>query len=469
MSLAAIYVQINTMTGPARLFAPLVWLPLLCAGMLGVSGCRTPAGRDAEGPTEPSVTVAITGPVMPTSTTSVMLGIDVLEANGFHAVAGKRIGLLTHPAGVNQRGESTVDVLFNAPGVKLVALFAPEHGLRGEVKAGDDFKDSIDPRTRLPVYSFYGGNRTKAEDHLRGLDALVIDLQDIGVRSYTFYVSMRYAIEACFARGVEVIVLDRPNPLGGLKVDGPLLDRDLYSGVGGLRIPYVHGLTLGELALFAVQDPGELIIPDSVRRKGRLTVVPMRGWRRAMTWPDTGLKFVATSPLVQDFAAVVGYAMVGLGCEKPGGFASGIGKSYPFRGLSYSFPTSPGKPARIMPADQLATDLSALHLPGLAFRVLPDPANALRTGVYVEVTDWNAWNPTELSFQLMRLACRYNPPNPYTKVKAEDIFYKLVGSKTWIAALRRDGAKVNVEAFLADWKKQAAAYQQQSKKYWLYQ
>jgi uncharacterized protein YbbC (DUF1343 family) len=391
----------------------------------------------------------------------VMLGIDVLEAKGFDTVVGKRIGLLTHPAGVNRRGERTADVLARAPGVRLVALFAPEHGLNGDIKAGAKVGDSTDARTRLPVYSFYGDNLARAKERLIGLDALVIDLQDIGVRSYTFNVCMRYAMEACFERGVEVIILDRPNPLGGLKVDGPLLDPEWKSGVGAFRIPYVHGLTMAELALFAAQEPGALAISDSVRNRGRLTIIPMRGWKREMRWTETGLNFVATSEYIRDFAAVVGYAMVGLGCEFSG-FTHGIGVNYPFRGLAF----------KGIPADRLAADLTALRVPGVTFHsVALTEGRTQKTGVYVELTDWDTWNPTELSFALQRLACRYDPPNPFAKLSAADTrsFNIHVGSTAWWTALKRDGARVNVEAFLIDWKIQAATYQQQTRKYWLYQ
>ncbi len=387
-----------------------------------------------------------------------MLGIDVLEATGFRAVAGKRIGLLTHPAGVNRRGESTVDVLRRASNVRLVSLFAPEHGIYGTDKAGDNIPDTLDRRTGLPVYSLHGVNRRPTKAQLAGLDALVIDLQDIGVRSYTFNVTMHHALEACFENGVEVVVLDRPNPLGGLKVDGPLLDRELFSGVGAFRVPYVHGLTMAELALFAAQELGALNIPDTVRDRGRLTIVPMRGWRREMIWRDTGLKFVPTSPNVPDFDAVVGYAMTGLGCQMKDTFTWGIGKSYPFRGLDFPKIT----------AAQLAADLAALRVPGVAFRVRSDPADPKRDGVYVDVTDWAAWRPTELSFQMMRLACRYAPPNPFARLPAGDIFGKLVGSSAWVAALKRDGGRVDVEKFLAAWRADAAAYQERVKKYWLY-
>jgi uncharacterized protein YbbC (DUF1343 family) len=458
------------MTG-LRFFPPRLLAPLALLGLL--AGC---ASRPPPAPVPPAPPVVVTpGPAIPPPRPAepppfpVMLGIDVLEAGGFRSVLGKRIGLLTHPAGVNRRGESSADVLFRAPGVQLVALFAPEHGIRGDVKAAEQFKDTTDPRTRLPVYAFYGDNLAASKERLRGLDALVIDLQDIGVRSYTFNVSMRYALEACFERGVEVIVLDRPNPLGGLKVDGPILDRELFSGVGAFRIPYVHGLTMAELALFAAQEPGALAISDAVRDRGRLTIVPMRGWRRDMTWPQTGLKFVPTSQLVQDFDAVIGYAMVGLGCEPSAlthGFKHGVGKSFPFRGLSFSAEKSQ-KPVTAL---QLAADLAALRLPGVAFRVRPDPADPKRTGVYVDVTDWAAWNPTELSFQMMRLACRYDPPNPFAKLDAKDArsFNIHVGSAAWWTALKRDGARVDVEKFLADWRAQAAAYQERTQKYRLY-
>jgi len=390
-----------------------------------------------------------------------MLGIDVLESEGFAAIKGKRIGLLTHPAGVNRQGISTVDVLRHAPGVKLVALFAPEHGLYGVEEAGRNLVDTVDRRTGLPVYSLYGKTRKPTREMLKGLNALVIDLQDIGVRSYTYVSALRYVMEACFENNVEVVVLDRPNPLGGLKVDGPAMDADLVSYVGAFRVPYVHGLTIGELARMAAAAPGVLAIPEAVRMRGRLVVVPMRGWRRSMRWPDTGLPFVPTSPSIQDFASVVGYAMTGLGCEI-GGFSHGLGRSYPFRGISFKGKT----------AEQLEKELRALKLPGLNFTRIsaPDANGKAVTGVYIEVTDWDAWRPADLSFHLMRLACKWSSSNPFASAPTDkaSLFRKLVGSALWWNALRRDGAKVDVEAFLSGWRKRALVYQQQTRRYWLY-
>ena len=428
---------------------PPAWraLTLLAVAAINLAGCGTgpsPAGTAGE--------------IVPPS---VQLGIDVLERSGFAAVHGKRIGLLTHPAGVNSRGESTVDVLRRAPHTRLLKLFAPEHGLYGTEKASVQIADAIDARTGLPVYSLYGSNRKPTAAQLRNLDALVIDLQDIGVRSYTFNVVMRYAMDACFQHGVEVIVLDRPNPLGGQKVDGPVLDRHLFSGVGAYPIPYIHGLTIGELAWLAARTRGVLDVPEAVRARGRLTVVPMQGWRRSMRWPETGLRFVPTSQYIRDFDAVVGYAMVGLGSEYSG-FTHGIGTPQPFRLLSF----------RGQDVGQVEDDLVALRLPGLAFRRLT--VNNVRgtpvTGVKVEVVDWEEWNPTELSFHMMRLACGYRPPNPYAKISPAQVrgFNIHVGSAAWWNALRRQGARVDVETWVHAWQHRARKFQQWSRIFWLY-
>ena len=454
-----------------RASRPFLLIGLLLVGLIGCSSNHPPAKAMAPAPVpaKPSAPAqsklpspAVATPVRPVGVYPVMLGIDVLAADNFSAIRGKRIGLLTHPAGVNRYGRSTIDILHKTPGVKLVSLFAPEHALSGQVKASVNFDDDIHGPTGLPVYSLHGKNRKPTAAQLKGLDALVIDLQDIGVRSYTFNVVMRYAMDACFTYGVEVVVLDRPNPLGGLKVDGPHLDREWMSGVGAFRIPYVHGLTMGELARIAATAPGVLDVPEAVRAKGKLTVIPMRGWKRSMRWPETGLRFVPTSPLVQDFAAVVGYAMVGLGCEYSG-FRHGAGREHPFRAISFKGKT----PAR------LKADLERLAIPGMGYRVITtnDAAGKPTSALYVEVTDWNAWRPTQLSFELMRLACVYDPPNPFTELGPRETrsFNIHVGSTAWWNALVRDGARVNLDAFEAEWAARCAIYQKLTRRYWLYQ
>jgi uncharacterized protein YbbC (DUF1343 family) len=395
-----------------------------------------------------------------------MLGIDVLEAGGFAAVKGKRLGLLTHPAGVNRRGVRTIEVLRKAPGVKLVALFGVEHGVNNEFPAGKNYNSYVEPKTGLQVYSLYDGkSRKPTKAQLQGLDAVVVDLQDIGTRSYTFISAMKLAAEACFENGKELIILDRPNPLGGLKVDGPPLDPALSVNnyVGAFRIPYVHGLTMGELARMAHDAPGVLAIPDEVRKKGQLTVVPMRGWKRAMRWTETGLTWVPTSPKMQDFATVMGYPMTGLGCEPPSGFRHGVGSQYAFRGLSHLT-------AKI---DVYEKELRARALPGIQFRRVSAP-NA-RTGqpaigLFVEITDWDDWRPAELNFWLLKLTCKLEGKNPFTADKMNDktIFLRLMGSTGFANDLVAKGANVDVEAWLRSWRAQGKIYQEQSKRYWLY-
>lgn len=441
-------------------------LLLILSLLLGFQGCwstspnRSPQQKPRPAPAAP-VPASPQEPVLRAEKVfPVMLGIDVLEREDFARLKGKRIGLLTNAAGVDGHGVSTIEVLRRAKAVKLAALFAPEHGIYGDEEAGKNISDTVDRRTGLPVFSLHGGRSHKpTKAMLKGIDALVIDLQDIGARSYTFVSAMRFAVEGCFENSVEVIVLDRPNPLGGIIVNGPLLDADLGSYVGAFRVPYIHGMTIGELAQMAVTAPGVLAVSERVRLRGRLTVVPMRGWRRSMRWPDTGLKFVPTSPYVPDFSACVGYAMCGLGCEI-GGFSHGTGNVRPF--ISFRGRTS----------EQLQKELASLRLPGLAFVKTsgPDSAKKAATGVQIEVTDWSAWHPTDLSFHMMRLSCRWSGSNPFAAAPADkaSLFLKLVGSRDWWNALRRDGARVDVEGFLADWHRRAEVFRQQSKRYWLY-
>jgi uncharacterized protein YbbC (DUF1343 family) len=430
-----------------------------------VPGCSSKPPKVAEKPKP-----ATPAPVLPPEKLPpVMLGIDVLEADGFKAIAGKKIGLLTHPAGVNRRGEPTLEVLRRAPQSKLVALFAPEHGFDGQIKAGANVGDEVHAPTRLPIYSLHGKNRKPTAKQLQGLDALVIDLQDIGSRSYTFNVVMRRAMDACFQYGVEVIVLDRPNPLGGLKVDGPPLDPENWSGVGGHpRMPYVHGLTMGEIALMAkngsapisqLPAASDMALADKVRAKGRLTVIPMRGWTRNMLWPDTGLRWVATSPYVQTFDAVIGYAMVGLGTQNT---EWSFGRDHPFRSIGFPKKTP----------DEIIAAMSAYKIPGIAFvkRQVTNAEGKPATVVYVEVTDWEKWNPTELSFYMHKQAARWVRLNPFTGLTAEEIraFKIHVGSNAWFAELQRAGARIDVSLFTRNWDERAAIYREQTRKFRLY-
>jgi uncharacterized protein YbbC (DUF1343 family) len=270
-------------------------------------------------------------------------------------------------------------------------------------------------------------------------------------------------MEACFENNVEVIVLDRPNPLGGLKVDGPLLDGQWTSDVGRFRVPYVHGLTIGELARMAKEAiPRRHDTPIRRRARPRQTHRhPDARLARAMRWPDTGLRWVPTSPMIPDFNAVMGYPMTGLGCYI-GGFTHGVGDQYPFRGLAH----------KTVHSAVIERELQALHLPGLRFQrvSVPGKNGPADTGIFVEVVDWDQWRPTELNFYLMKLACKLEPKNPF--VAASDAqrrtFLVHVGSPALLDALKRDGAKIDVDAFIRDWEAKAKVYQQESQKFWLY-
>ncbi len=283
----------------------------------------------------------------------VLLGSEVLAADGFKALAGKRVGLITNPSGVNRRLESTVEVLRRAPGVRLVALFGPEHGIYGDVPAGDKIESRTDTRTGLPVHSLYGATRKPTPKMLEGLDAVVYDLQDTGSRSYTFISTMGLAMEACGAAGIEFIVLDRPNPLGGQRIEGPLVEQEkLRSFVSQWDIPYVYGLTCGELARM-LNDRGWIKTPC------KLTVVPLRGWRRDMTWADTGLPWVPASPHIPHAESPLFQVATGM-IGEIGSVSIGVGYTLPFQTIALP---------KLDP-HALAAKLNGYGLPGVVFRPL---------------------------------------------------------------------------------------------------
>jgi uncharacterized protein YbbC (DUF1343 family) len=390
----------------------------------------------------------------------IQLGIDVLAAGGFRELRGKRVGLLTHPAGVNRLGQSTIDVLKQSPQVHLVALFGPEHGIYGNEKANVPVDDKIDPRTGLPVYSLYGKYRRPTPEMLARIDTMVIDLQDIGSRSYTYVSCMRYVIEECFTAGKEVIVLDRPNPLGGLKVDGPPLDEKWMSYVGAFQVPYVHGLTIGELAKMAISKPGVLKIPDSIRRRGRLKVISMSGWRRSMMWSHTGLKWVPTSPAIPDLSAVLGYPMTGLGAQL-GSFSHGYGTHLPFRLIQHTG-TDP---------ETISKALTARAIRGLSFPVIPfEVKGNPRRATYAQVTNWAALRPTELSLHMMALACQWNPTNPFAAAASsqQGLFNKHVGDERVLNLLIQKGSGLPIQSLLADWDAYCRQFAAQSRAFQLY-
>jgi len=393
--------------------------------------------------------------------TKIKLGVDHLEDRKFDILKGKRVGLLTHPAGVNSKGLSTVLLLHRASEVNLTALFGPEHGIYGDEKASVPVDDKIDHRTNLPVYSLYGKFRKPTPKMLSGLDCLVIDLQDVGVRCYTYVSCMRYVMEACFEEGVEVVVLDRPNPLGGLKMAGPMIDPEWISYVGAFPMPFVHGMTIAELALWSKKTPGILKIEEKVRKNGKLTLIPMIGWRRSMTWPETGLNWLPTSPNIPTLDSVAGYPMTGLGAQL-GSFKHGIGTKHPFRLLTFEGKT----------VGQVKRALEELKLRGLAYKIINSvsPTGETTRGVYIVIENWTAWEPTEMAFAMMQLTARWQSPNPFQEAKKSEanLFNKHVGSTAWWNYLKSNGQNIDPANYLKQWEREVQAFRNQTIEFLIY-
>lgn len=327
--------------------------------------------------------------------TGVLPGIDVLRLNNFDILRGKRVGLVTNQTGITRDGQSTIDVLFRAPGVKLRALFGPEHGLRGVAVAGAHVKNGRDARTGLPIYSLYGSTRRPSSSMLRGLDAIVFDMQDIGSRSYTYISTLGEVMKACARSKVLCVVLDRPNPIGGNRIEGNMPRR--LSFVCPFPIPYCHGLTMGELAKL-------------INGKGwagsriQLRVVPMIGYKRDMTWRETGLPWIATSPNIPYAESATAYAATGIVGELSA-LSIGIGTN-----TQFMIAGAPGLDAR-----RLEIELKRRRLPGLDFRAVQwvpsRGAHARKTcsGVQIVVTDMQRAPLSRVNFEIMDVVRKITP------------------------------------------------------------
>jgi uncharacterized protein YbbC (DUF1343 family) len=279
-------------------------------------------------------------------------GLEVLINQRFDILKGKNIGLITNPTGVDHNLRSTIDILFNSPAIKLVALFSPEHGVRGDFAAGEQVGTVIDQITNLPVYSLYGKTRKPTAEMLKGIDILVYDVQDIGSRSYTYISTLGLAMEAAAENNIEFLVLDRPNPLGGIRMEGALTQPGFFSFVSQFAIPYVHGLTVGELASFLNEEG---LLKDKV--KCRLKVINMNGWKRNMYFAETGLPWVPSSPHIPEMQSTLFYPATGILGEL---YVASIGVGYtlPFQIVA----------AEWINADSLSQKLNSLKLPGTIFR-----------------------------------------------------------------------------------------------------
>ena len=388
----------------------------------------------------------------------VMTGIDVLEQQAFKCLQGKRVGLITNPTGVNRHLVSTVDVLNNAPGVNLVALYGPEHGVRGDVHAGDKVDNIKDAKTGLPVYSLYGKTRKPTAEMLKDIDVLVYDIQDIGCRSFTFISTMGLAMEAAAENGKEFVVLDRPNPIGGLKVEGNITDNDCISFVSQFKIPYLYGLTCGELAQML---NGERMHNNSVQCK--LTVVKMKNWKRKMNYAATGLQWIPSSPHIPQAVTAYYYPTSGILGEL-GYLSIGVGYTIPFQMFAASW----------INAIQLADAMNAHHLSGVTFRpIYLKPFYSVgkgeqMQGVQMHITDYQAVQLTPIQFILIEEIARLYPEYSvmeHADTKRFGMFDKVSGSKQIRERLALHNRWTDVKSY---WDKDVEAFKALSKKYYLY-
>lgn len=390
-------------------------------------------------------------------------GIEVLRESGFQRLVGKRVGLVTNPSGVDSQLRSTIDILYNAPGVNLVALYGPEHGVRGDVYAGGAVTDTKDAKTGLPVHSLYGSTRKPTKEMLQGIDIMVYDIQDVGARSYTFISTLGLVMEACGELGIEVMVLDRPNPLGGRKIEGCYVEPGFHSFVSQYKIPYVYGLTVGELA--------ELINEEGLNRgqkgnqapaKCKLWVVPMEGWTRDMLYEDTGLPWILPSPNIPFEDTPMYYVSSGICGELSGFMNIGIGYTLPFQIFGATW----------LDPEKLKTRLESYNLPGVSFRTIwfkPFSGSAkgqLVGGVQYFFTDYEKARLTEVQFHVIQAVAELYPDKKaFEVISGKGLIDKVCGTDYVSIQLSKTYKAADI---LKYWRKDEESFRALSQKYYLY-
>jgi uncharacterized protein YbbC (DUF1343 family) len=399
----------------------------------------------------------------------VKFGIDVLRDDHFKMLEGKRIGIVANPASVDANLISTVTLLTAAKNLKVVSLFGPEHGIWGDEYAGESIKDRIDPHTGLPIYSVFGKTRKPTTRSILPIETLVFDLQDIGSRSYTYISTLKMCMEVCADFNIEMVVLDRPNPLGGERIEGPMLERGYESFVGLIPVPYVHGMTMGELAYF-VHD---LYYPTYAKLK----IVKMQRWRRDMVWSETGHAWVPTSPHIPKAETCAAYATTGILGELYV-VTIGVGYTLPFEMLG----------APWIDADALCNALpkqrGVIYRPAYFKPFYGTFKGEACQGVQIHVDPKTAENLVESNYRIIALL---GPPMLFAQTekvfqKEEDadakkekrkpvrvnrykMFDKVSGSdepRKWLLAGKP------LEPLFAKWKKDCEAFRAARKKYLLY-
>lgn len=364
---------------------------------------------------------------------------------------GKRVGLLTNPTGVDCSLRSSIDILKEK--TRLQKLFSPEHGVRGDQQAGEAVKDYTDSKTGLPVCTLYGKNKIPTEEMLQDIDVLVIDIQDVGSRLYTYLYSMSYCMQACGKYGKEVMIMDRPNPLGGIRVEGNYIRKEFLSFVGLHPIPYRYGLTIGEAARLFQKEFGV---------ECALTVIPMEGWKRSMYFEETGLPWVQPSPNMPTIDTAVVYNAT---CMLEGtNLSEGRGTTRPFEMTGGPF----------LDADRLADKMNSLELEGVLFRPVHfTPAfskhqGSLCHGVQLHVTDREAFCAVKTGLYLLK---------NMREQSGEQFFYQpplsansrpMIDFNTGSDEIRTQG-DFDPGRIYQRWQQDAAAFQKKKQKYHLYE
>jgi uncharacterized protein YbbC (DUF1343 family) len=373
----------------------------------------------------------------------VRTGLDVLEAQKFAPLRGKHVGLITNHTGLDSQGRSTIDLLSHAPGVKLIALFSPEHGLAGHFD--EKVSPSRDISTGLPTYSLYGETLRPTDDMLKGIDALVFDIQDAGVRFYTYTTTMAYCMEEAAKRNIAFFVLDRPNPIGGNIVEGPLLDPDKTNFVAYFPLPIRYGLTIGELAqLFNAEKH---IGAD-------LHVIAMKNWHRNYFFESTGIRWIPPSPNLLTPKGSILYP--GLEILQNAGVSVGRGTETPFEEFG----------APWLSGDDVAAALNTLRLPGLRFVAQPFiPVAGLYSGqrcggVAIRITDRAAVRSMRMGLEIAAVLRKLYPAQ-FDPAK----LLELTGSAETIRLL---GENTPPEKIVASWSADLTAFEQMRKNYFLY-
>jgi len=359
----------------------------------------------------------------------VTLGNEILIKEQLDLIKGKRVGLITNATGVNSQLRHTADVLASLPDVKLVALFGPEHGIRGGERAGDTVGNMVDSKTGAPIFSLYGKTNRPTKEMLKNVDVLIFDIQDIGSRSYTYISTMEYCMESAKENNVKFIVLDRPNPCTGLIVDGPVLDPAFKSGIGIGPIAYMHGMTVGELALYFNKEFD--INCD-------LEVVKMKGWKRDMIWKDTGLFWIPTSPHIPEPDTPFFYPITGIFGETPL-VNIGVGYTLPFKLVG----------APWMDGEKVTKALNEKNIPGVYFY----PAyykpyyyhykDEMCSGFQIIITDVKIIKPVVVGYYIMEVLMKMYP---------ENFNFKLEKAKARISAVDRSNGSDKIRIMLEEGK-----------------